>query len=86
MAVFVAMVQAVSEWLCRGASISRVLDCRAGRRSSRAALALQRDAPAVAFDVHLEDRRVMDEPIDCGERHGRVRKYLVPFPETAGWR
>ena len=80
MAGFVAMVQAVLIG-CRGASISRVLDCSACRRSSWTAFALQCDTPAIAFDVHLEDRRVMDEPVDCGEGHVRVRKFHSP----KGW-
>ena len=35
----------------------------------------------IAFNVHLEDRRVMHEPVDSGERHGWVREDLVPLAE-----
>ena len=38
-------------------------------------------SPAVAFDIHLEDRRVVDEPVDGGQCHCRVRKDRIPFPE-----
>lgn len=38
-------------------------------------------AAAIAFDVHVEEGRVMHEAIDCGEGHGLVRKDLAPFAE-----
>ncbi len=44
-------------------------------------LALEGGAPAIAFDVHLEDGRVMDEAIDGGERHGGIGEDLAPFAE-----
>jgi len=31
-------------------------------------------AAAIAFDVHLEDRRVMDEAVDGGERTRQLRE------------
>ena len=34
-------------------------------------------AAAIAFDVHLEDRRVMDEAVDGGERTRQSRKKLI---------
>src|SRR3954469_7164005 len=64
---------------CRGASIRRGLRCGAGGRPPRSALSLESDAAAVAFDVHLEDGGVVDEPVDRGERHGGVREDLAPF-------
>jgi hypothetical protein len=33
------------------------------------------------LDVHLDDSGVVNEAIDGGERHGRVRKDPVPFSE-----
>jgi hypothetical protein len=42
-------------------------------------LALQGGTPSIAFDVELEDGRVMDQPVDGGHRHGRVGEDLVPF-------
>lgn len=35
----------------------------------------------VAFDVELEDGRVMNQAIDRGEGHGRIGKDLVPLAE-----
>ena len=42
---------------------------------------LDRCTAAVAFDVHLEDCGVVNEPIDRGERHGGVREDPSPFSE-----
>src|SRR3954451_7731040 len=50
-----------------------------GGLPTRSALSLESDAAAVAFDVHLEDGGVVDEPVDRGERHGGVREDLAPF-------
>src|SRR3954451_9788248 len=50
-----------------------------GGRPTRSALSLESDAAAVAFDVHLEDGGVVDEPVNRGERHGGVREDLAPF-------
>src|SRR4051794_10112379 len=61
------------------ASISRGLGCGAGGRPTRSALSLESDAATVAFDVHLEDGGVVDEPVDRRERHGGVREDLAPF-------
>ena len=52
-----------------------VFDCRAS------ALAVDGGFLAVAFDVHLDDDRVMDQAIDGGDGHGRVREHLVPLGE-----
>ena len=38
-------------------------------------------ATSVAFDVHLEDGGVMDEPIDGGDCHGLVGEDCVPSAE-----
>src|SRR4051812_25964282 len=61
------------------ASIRRGIRCGAGGRPTRSALSLESDAAAVAFDVHLEDGGVVDEPVDRGERHGGGRGDLAPF-------
>src|SRR5882672_6352258 len=63
-----------------GRSIER-FDCRAGWRSTDAAFSLDGGSASVAFDVHLEDCRVMDKAIDGGERHGVVGEDLAPFAE-----
>lgn len=36
---------------------------------------------SVAFHIHLEDRRVVDEPINSRESHGRILEDLSPFSE-----
>jgi hypothetical protein len=38
-------------------------------------------AATVAFDVEFEDRRVMHELVDGGDRHARVREDVVPAGE-----
>jgi hypothetical protein len=43
------------------------------------ALSFEGGAPAVAFDVHLEDRCVVDKAIDGGECHGGIGEDLSPF-------
>jgi hypothetical protein len=40
-----------------------------------------RGAPAIAFDVHLEDRRMVNEAIDRRERHRRIDEHLAPLRE-----
>jgi len=54
----------------RGASISEGFDCRVRGRPSWTAFSLERGAPAVALDVHLDDGSVVNETIDGGQRHG----------------
>src|SRR5208282_5073442 len=44
-------------------------------------LSIEGFSAAIALDIHLEDRGVMDEAIDGCERHGLVREDLVPFAE-----
>src|SRR5205085_10280223 len=46
-----------------------VLIVALGRRSAEAAFAFEGGAAAVALDVHLEDRGVVDQAIDVGQRH-----------------
>ncbi len=41
----------------------------------------ERGFPPITVDVHLEDRRMMDEPVDGGERHGSVWEDFSPFAE-----
>ena len=55
--------------------------CGVGGRTSSPGAAGLGCAPAIAFDVHLEDRGVMHEPVDCSERHCRVREDAVPLTE-----
>src|SRR5271166_2644724 len=40
-------------------------------------------ALAVALDVHLENDGMMDEAINCGERHGGIREDGCPFAERS---
>ena len=47
------------------------LDCRADGRPAGAALAFEGRAAPIAFDVHLEDRRVMHQAVDI-RRPGEV--------------
>ena len=58
-----------------------VFDCRARRRSPRPLGFFDRRFSAIAVDVHLEDGRVMDEPVDGGEGHGLIGKDFSPFAE-----
>ena len=37
------------------------------------------DPSPIAFDVHFEDRRVVDKPVHSGQRHGGVREDARPF-------
>src|SRR5712664_4818909 len=52
-----------------------------GRRSAEAAFAFEGGAAAVALDVHLEDRGVVDQAIDYSQRHRLVGEDLSPFAE-----
>jgi hypothetical protein len=51
------------------------------RRPAAASLAFERGAPAVALDVHLEDRGVVHEAVDDSHRHRLVGEDLAPFAE-----
>ena len=57
------------------------LDCRVGGWPSASALSLEGFASPVALDVHLQDRGVVDEAVDGGERHGLIGEDLAPFAE-----
>jgi hypothetical protein len=46
-----------------------------------ATLAFERGFPAIALDVHLQDRSVVHEPIDGRQRHGLVGENLARFAE-----
>ena len=39
-------------------------------------------APTIAFDVELEDRRMMYEPVNGGHCHARVREHVIPAGES----
>src|SRR6267378_4490995 len=54
-------------------------DCRVDRRSAATSLAFEGGAAAIAFDVHLEDGRVMDEAVDDSHGHCLIREDLAPF-------
>jgi len=51
-----------------------------GRRPAGPAFAVERGAAAIALDIHLEDRGVVDESVDRRQRHRLVGKDLAP-----GW-
>jgi hypothetical protein len=46
-----------------------------------AAFSLEGGSPAVAFDIHLQDRRMVNEAIDRGQCHGGVGKNLPLSPK-----
>jgi hypothetical protein len=54
---------------------------RADWRPAGSSFAFERGAATIAFDIHLEDRGVMDEAVDDGDRHRLVREDLAPFAE-----
>src|SRR5262249_58352287 len=49
--------------------------------ASRAFLALERLPSAVTFDIHLEDRGVMNQTVNGGKCHSLIWKDLAPFAE-----
>ena len=57
------------------------LVARCYRSITGAALAFERGFPAITFDVHLQDRGVVHEPVDGRQRHGLVGENLAPFAE-----
>ena len=66
---------------CRGASISfDVCRCRSLSRTAWSVGVFSGSAP-IAFDIHLEDGCMMNEPVDGCQRHGRVGEDCVPFSE-----
>ena len=50
------------------------LDCRVGWWPAATTLSIDGFSAAIAFDIHLQDRGVMDKAIDGRERHGLVRE------------
>jgi hypothetical protein len=58
-----------------------LLDCRVGWWPAWTAFAVEGGTATIAFDVHLEDSRVMDETVDGGERHSLIRKNFAPLAE-----
>ena len=52
-----------------------VLIVALGRRSAEAAFAFEGGAAAVALDVHLKDRGVMDEAVDDSDGHSLVAEH-----------
>ncbi len=70
--------------MARGASISGVFQVPCGcvdRRPSGTPLSVEGRFSTVALDVHLQDRGVMNEPIDGGEGHRMVGEDASPFAE-----
>lgn len=53
------------QWVIHGGALSCVGGC----------------AAPITFDIRLEDRRVMNEPVNGGHRHTRVQKDVVPAGE-----
>src|SRR5256714_10329762 len=53
--------------------------CRVDRQPAATALAFECGAPAVALDVHLKDRGVMDEAVDDNDRPSLVGEDLAPL-------
>jgi len=58
-----------------------LFDCRVRGRPARPALAIECGTSSIALDIHLKDRRVMDEAIDGGQRHSLIWKHLSPLAE-----
>ncbi len=52
-----------------------------GGGATPATFLLEGGSSAIALDVHLEDCRVMNEPIDGCERHGGIGEDPVPIAE-----
>jgi hypothetical protein len=55
-------------------------DCGVGWWPAWTAFAVEGGTATIAFDVHLEDSRVMDETVDGGERHSLIRKNFAHSP------
>jgi hypothetical protein len=47
------------------------------RSITRAALAFEGGFPAITLDVHLQDRGMVQEPVDGRQRHGLVGLILI---------
>jgi hypothetical protein len=55
--------------------------CRARWRSTGTSLPFKSGPSTVAFDVHFEDRCVVNEAIYRGQGHCRIRENLIPIAE-----
>ena len=64
-----------------GFGLGPVVWCRSIGRTQLMRLLLLRGAPAIAFRVHLQDRRVVNESVDGGQRHRRIDEDVVPLRE-----
>jgi hypothetical protein len=53
----------------------RAFDCRARRGTPDTALFFDGGFSSIAVDVHFEDRRLVNEAIYGGERHGDREKF-----------
>ena len=60
--------------------LTLLLDCRARGRSTRTTLAPERGTASIALDIHLDDRGIVDQPVDCSEGHRLVGKDRAPLP------
>ena len=56
-------------------------DCRARWRSSGSAGFVDSFFPAIAVDIHFENRGVVNEAIDRREGHGLIREDFALFTE-----
>ncbi len=56
-------------------------DCGVGGGPSASALSIEGFASPVAFDIHFQDRSVMDEAVDGRERHGLIGEDFAPLAE-----
>ena len=50
-------------------------------RPSFTAFSLEGRLSAIALDIHLQDRGVVDEPVDGGKGHGLIGEDPAPFAE-----
>ena len=78
---FPATIKVFIDFDRRGASIRFGVGwCGSLGWASRALCVFGSAAP-IAFHVHLEDGCMMNEPVDGGQRHGRIGEYRIPFSE-----
>lgn len=81
MGLFSVAIKGIVSFNCRGASIRFHVSGGGFLWRLASVHCLLRGPATVAFDIHLKDRRVMNEPVDGGQCHGGVGKDRVPFPE-----
>jgi hypothetical protein len=48
-------------------------------------LSLDCRSSSVAFDVHLEDGRVVNKAVDGSHRHSGGLEKFFPIPQKVGW-